>query len=76
MCGFGYGAYGGWGMLAGLGTSVLFWIGVAVLIVWAVRRFAPHPAHGDSALETLRRRLAAGEVSAEEFEKTRRILQT
>ncbi len=30
---------------------------------------------GDSAMATLRQRLAAGQISQEEFDKTKRILQ-
>ena len=54
---------------------VVFWGAVAALVVYAVRSFRPGSG-GDSAMDTLRRRLAAGEISQEEFEKTKRLLQS
>jgi len=62
-------------MLAMMLMMLLFWGGILALVVWAVRAFLQQRATSDSAIETLRRRLAAGEISADEFEKTRRILQ-
>jgi uncharacterized membrane protein len=53
---------------------VLFWGGVILLGVWAIRGFSGPRQTGDSAMETLRRRLAAGEISPEDFEKTRKAL--
>ena len=60
-----------------------FWMGVAMLVFWggliavgvlAIRAIvAPRP-QPDGALEVLRRRLAAGEITPEEFEKTKRTL--
>lgn len=77
--GLGWGL-GGWGSLGILGfilNAVLF-IGLLVLLVfgarWVVRQFAPRgdvgSARGD-ALEIARRRLAAGEISIQEFEEIR-----
>ena len=44
----------------------LFWAGVTALVVWLVRRVAPHrPDASSSATE----RYARGEISDEEFEK-------
>ena len=53
---------------------VLFWGAIVAIVVFAVRSFRPNRGD-DVAMDTLRRRLAAGEISQEEFEKTRRILQ-
>jgi uncharacterized membrane protein len=56
------------------GMMVVFWGGVILLGVWAIRGFSGPRQTGDSAMETLRRRLAAGEISPEDFEKTRKAL--
>jgi putative membrane protein len=69
----------GWGMglLGGLGM-LLFWgliIGLAVWLVVTLTRSgqsgAPRGAQPDTALETLRRRLAAGEITPQEFDALR-----
>jgi uncharacterized membrane protein len=70
-------SYGGGDGLSWLwvaGMMVLFWGGVILLGVWAIRGFSGPRQTGDSAMETLRRRLAAGEISPEDFEKTRKAL--
>jgi putative membrane protein len=54
---------------------LLFWGGVIALVIFGVRAFSGPRSTGDPAIETLRRRLAAGEIGQEEFDKTRRILQ-
>lgn len=67
----------GWGWLwMGL-MMLLFWGGLIALVVWLVRAAAPrsHPPSSDSAVETLRRRLAAGEITPDEYERTRKLLQ-
>lgn len=53
---------------------LVFWGGAIALGILALRAVTVTRA-GDSALATLRRRLAAGEISQDEFEKTKRILQ-
>jgi uncharacterized membrane protein len=54
---------------------VLFW-GAIILVVLLVFRAVAGPRGGvDSAMETLRRRLAAGEITPDEYEKTKRTLQ-
>ena len=64
----------GWGMmLGGSLMMLLFWGGLALLIVLAVRGFSGS-RRADNVSETLRRRLAAGEISAEEYERTRKTL--
>lgn len=70
------GLYGfGWG-LYGLVMMLLFVGGLAAVAVWAVRAFAGSSTpRQDSARDVLARRLAAGEISAEEFEQARRALQ-
>jgi uncharacterized membrane protein len=54
---------------------VLIWGGVIALVIWGLRASSGPRSNGDSAIETLRRRLAAGEISQDEFDKTKRILQ-
>jgi putative membrane protein len=63
-----------WGLLW-LIFAVLFWGGLIVLLVWAVRSAsAPRRGH-DAALQTLKRRLASGEISQEEYERIRQLLE-
>ena len=45
---------------------------LALLIAWAVQR---QPAHTPTPLEILDRRFASGELSAEEYQKARDLLQ-
>ncbi len=71
----------------GYGVSPCMWIlgsvmmvivigGLIVLVVWAVRAVGgPRPGSSISALEVLKRRLAAGEITQDEYEKTRRLLE-
>ena len=51
------------------------WAAVLVVVVWLLVR-EPHRSTPDDALETLRARLARGEISSDEFEKARRLLET
>jgi putative membrane protein len=70
-----------WGYADGLSwlwmvpMMLLFWGGVIALVFFAVRAFSGQKSTGDPAIETLRQRLAAGQISQEEFDKTKRILQ-
>jgi putative membrane protein len=60
-------------------------VGLIVLVVWAATRLAPQTAspYGapariparESPLDILARRFAAGEISAEEYEKARDLLK-
>lgn len=65
---------GGWGWLWMSATMLFFWGGLIVLAVWAFRSFAGPRPTSDAAIEVLRRRLAAGEITTEEFEKTKKAL--
>jgi putative membrane protein len=67
--------YDGWSWLWMGGMMLLLWGGVIALVIWAIRAYSGPTQTGDIALETLRRRLAAGEISQEEFEKTKTVLQ-
>jgi putative membrane protein len=60
----------------------LFWFAVLALIIWALigprssRATTPEsPARGDQAMTVLRERFARGEITAEEYEKARQILE-
>lgn len=65
----------GWGwMLLGTLTMLLFWGGLAVLVVWAVRQFAGG-RRPNGALEVLRERYARGEIDAETYQRMRRELE-
>ncbi len=66
----------------GSGSGVWLWMTVMMLVflggliavaVWAVRAGLGSRRQSDS-IDVLRRRFAAGEISQDEFEKTKRIL--
>lgn len=72
----------GWGMgfLGGLGM-LLFWALIIGLMVWLVvtltrsgQNHTATSARPDSMLETLRRRLATGEITPDEFDVLRQKL--
>lgn len=68
---YGYGMAGWWWVLNAL-ITIVFWGGLIMLGVWAVRRFVgerPGSVSGEPAEEILKRRLAAGEISPEEFDR-------
>ena len=64
----------GWSWLWMGGMMVLFWGGVILLAIWAIRGFSGPRHTSDRAIDTLRMRLAAGEISPEDFEKTKKAL--
>jgi uncharacterized membrane protein len=55
-------------------TMIVFWGGIAALIVFGVRSLTAR-RDGDRPIDVLRQRLASGEITREEFEQTRRVLQ-
>jgi putative membrane protein len=65
----------GWWILMAF-LMVVFWGLVVVGAVWLVRSLVSgqHGAGGDTALEILDRRLAAGEISPEEYRERRATL--
>ena len=76
MMGFdGYGV-NPWMWVVGSLMMVLFWGGLILLFVWAVRvnRGAHAEGSSENAIEVLKRRFAAGEITQDEFDKTRRVL--
>ena len=70
-----WGYYDGWSWLWMAAMMVLFWGGVIALAVVVIRAIVG-PRVGDQATDVLRRRLAAGEISQEEFDKIRKSLQS
>jgi putative membrane protein len=73
---YGFGGFSGW-WLVGMGMMVLFLLAIIVLIVWIMRSLFPRqvPSGYDQALEILRRRYAAGEINAAEYEQARARLE-
>lgn len=69
-----YYGWGGWEWLWMAAMMVLFWGGLIVLGVWAIRSLTGTRHAGDQALDVLRKRLAAGEISPEDYEKTKKAL--
>jgi putative membrane protein len=64
----------GWMWVVGTLMMLLFWGGLAALIVVAVRAFAGPRGTQESADEILKRRLAAGQITQDEYDKTRQAL--
>jgi uncharacterized membrane protein len=63
-----------WGIFW-LAFAVLFWVGLLSLLIWAVRSIsAPRRDHGE-ATRILKRRLASGEITQEEYERILRLLE-
>lgn len=68
----------GWGGGLGLGMMILFWLLVLVLMVtliWFLIRKGKDSAlkpENETALETLKKRYARGDISEEEFRKIRK----
>ena len=59
-----------------LSFMAIFWGGLVVLIVWAVREFTPASGRGrPDPTAILEERFARGEISKEEFEESRRVLK-
>jgi putative membrane protein len=75
-----HGAGWGWWLLMSVGM-VAFWAGVVYLVVWLVRgvppsrRQQPTDTSSDPPLELLQRRLAAGEISVDEYNERRELLE-
>jgi uncharacterized membrane protein len=72
------GIYGGLGAMGlwGGAVMVLFWVVILLLVLWAIRALFPgerRSAH-DVALDLLRHRHVAGEISRAEYEQARGAL--
>jgi putative membrane protein len=72
---------GDWGAPAfmGMGVMLLFWGSIIGLVVWAVVRTTrtepTRSVNTESARSILDRRLASGEIDADEYASTRRTLE-
>jgi len=75
-CVYGYGFDGGfpWMGLVGIGFMLLFWIGVAVLVIWVVRTLVSKNSGASAAVEILNRRFAGGEINQADYEAARKAL--
>lgn len=86
----GYGFYNGYGMMGGgwlgLVFMLVFWaivlVAIVLLVVWAVRTASGNrgvssrePGGRDEAEAIARRRLAAGEITAEQYEELMKALK-
>jgi len=69
---WGYDVVGWFWMLP---VMLLFWGAVIVGIVLLIRALGAPRTGGDEALQTLRKRLAAGEISPDDYEKMKKLLQ-
>lgn len=65
----------GWTMGLGGWLWMGLWIAALFVMVWLLVR-VPRRDERDDALATLRARLARGEISPEEFEQARRLLES
>ena len=70
------GWYGGspWMTIGGALMMALFWGGLILLAVWLVRGTG-RGAQPLDPMETLKRRLASGEINQEQYEQTRKAIQ-
>ncbi len=64
----------GWSWLWMTAMMVIFWSGIVALAVFAYRSLGGSRSN-DQAIDILRRRFAGGEITQDEFEKTRKALQ-
>jgi putative membrane protein len=69
-----WGYYDGWNWLWMAAMMILFWGGIFVLAAFVIRSFTGTKSN-DPAIDILRRRLASGEITQDEFEKMRKALQ-
>ena len=72
-----------WGLVMALGglSMLAFWgvliVGIVLLVRWASGPNAgPSSRPGESAIEILKRRYAAGEITGEEYEQMRKTLES
>lgn len=64
-----------WGMFSGGGFMFLFWILLAVAIIWLVVSYKDKSsASTETALDIAKKRYAAGEITKEELDEIKRNL--
>jgi uncharacterized membrane protein len=59
-----------------LPLMLLFWGVFVAVIVLVVRALGSLRIDGNGAMQALQKRLAAGEISPDEYEKTKKLLQS
>ena len=66
----------GWWMILNIIGMVVFWGGVIVLVIWAVKKLSQRGGGGESrgALDILKERYARGEINKEQFEQMKKDL--
>jgi putative membrane protein len=71
----------GWGWMSGGLMMLIFWGGLVTLVVFLVRGFGARSPQGEEkrsgpdAGEILAERFARGEISEDEFDRRRRVLE-
>lgn len=69
-------AYDGWGFMGFHLFWWLIWVAVIVgFVLWVARAAGQSPRSPQTALEVLQRRYANGEITTEEYEKRRGVLE-
>jgi uncharacterized membrane protein len=71
-----WGYYGSSSWIWMTAVMLLFVGGLIGFVIWATHAISAPKRDVDPALETLRQRLAAGQISQEDFDNTRRVLKT
>ena len=74
MMNFGFGPFGGFGLIFMIIWWVLIIAGIVALIKWLTSQSRGTNSHGKSALEILQERYARGEIDKKEFEEKKRDL--
>lgn len=58
-----------------LAFAVLFWGSLMAILIWAVRLAIRPKRNQDRTMQVLLRRLAAGEITRDEYERIKRLVQ-
>lgn len=71
MNGFGFGSMGLFGGLIGLIFNLAIFIGIVILVVWAVKRFTggSNSTNGQTPREILQARYARGEMTRDQYQQ-------
>ncbi len=77
--GRGYGMMGGYGPF-GMIVSGFFWLVIIAVVIWAIWHFTvgrsgASKSDAETPLEMLKKRLASGEITPEQFAKTKKTLE-
>lgn len=75
----GYGMMGGYGPF-GMMFGGLFWLVIIAVVIWAIWHFTAgrrtaSKSGAETPLEILKKRLASGEITPEQFAKTKKTLE-